>query len=471
MEGSSLSELLSMLNDFAKKLPASLDLSRYASIFVGFSGGADSTALLLILKELQKVYSFKLTAIHFEHGIRGNESINDAIWCKYLCEKLVVDYKEFSLNVQREKHSNEGIEEAARRLRLEKWKVLAKDEKSCVALGHHAGDKVENLFIRLLRGSNSSGLTSLRYLSKIHGITFIRPLLDFNKTQIEDVLRSVDINDWRIDSTNLKTTQRRNFIRNELLQLLYKNIPNALPSLISAYSAIQCDAEFIEECASKELSNVSKKKLNLTYIKSLHPAVRIRVMRYWLSSQLGFDFIPSKDFAERFNTEIQNNHQEKSLIPINKDNFLLLYQDRISHIKNKTGLSSDLNLIWNWKENNCIEINGFVLTANMDKTRPTLTTYSTDNNSVYFNAKLIPNKLEIRHKQEGDRFMPFGFNKEVKVSKILQNEKIDEREKVLLLTDMEDKIYWIIGIKSSDLAKVTDKTKQIVCFSIENKFD
>ncbi|MEI6056878.1 MAG: tRNA lysidine(34) synthetase TilS [Lentisphaerota bacterium] len=457
-----------MLNDFTKKLPVSLDFSPYESIFVGFSGGADSTALLLILKELQKTYSFRLTAVHFEHGIRGKESIEDAIWCRNFCEKLTIEYKEFSLTLLTAKHPNEGIEEAARRLRLEKWAELASDKKSCVALGHHSGDKIENLFIRFLRGSNSSGLTSLRYVSKINGIIFIRPLFDFAKSQIEELLRAMEINDWRIDSTNLETTHRRNFIRNELIPLLQQNIPNALPSLNSAYSAIQCDAEFIEEFAFKETSKISRdERLSISYITSLHPAVRIRVMRHWLTSKLGFEFIPSRDFTERFNSELLINHQKKSLIPINGDNFLLLHKDSISLIKNEDNSNPEQNFIWNWKENNHIGINTFVLTARIDKVK----TYSLDKNSAYFDARLIPNELLIRYKQYGDRFMPFGYDKEVKVSKVLQNEKIAEREKVLLLADMEGIIYWVIGVKRSDLAKATDETKEIVSFSIENKFD
>lgn len=467
MEGSALAEPLSMIKDFIKKLPASLDLPFYNSILVGFSGGADSTALLLILKELQKNYSFKLMAVHFEHGIRGKESIEDAKWCKNFCEKISIEHKEFSLNVLTKKALNEGIEEAARRLRLQKWKELASDEKSCVALGHHAGDKIENLFIRLLRGSNSSGLTSLRHLSKVGAITFVRPLLDFTKLQIEDMLSSSDINDWRIDSTNLGTTHRRNFIRNELLLLIQANIPNALPSLNSAYSSLQCDAEFIEGYAAKEFLNLSKNKiLSLVYIKTLHPAVRIRVMRHWMSSRLGFEFIPSRDFAERLSCEIQNDHYEKCLIPVSRDNFLLLHKDNISLTKNEKQSDFNLNFIWNWEENNRIELNTFILTA-----KRTEASGNYSKTSVYFDAELIPNKFIIRDKQDGDRFLPFGYDKEVKVSKVLQNEKITNRGEVVLLADTEGKIYWIIGVKRSDLGRVTNETKKIVCFSIENKVD
>lgn len=460
-----------MLKDFVKKLLDSLALSLYESIFVGFSGGADSTALLLTLKELQETYSFRLTAVHFEHGIRGIESLSDAQWCREFCAKLEIEYLEFSLTVLTSKHPNEGIEEAARRLRLEKWTELTSDKNCCVALGHHAGDKIENLFIRLFRGSNSSGLTSLRYTSRIHGITFVRPLLDFTKSQIEELLRSIEINDWRIDSTNLETKQRRNFFRNELIPLVQKNIPNALPSLNSAYSAIQCDAEFIDEYAFKKFINISEDKtLNLTYIRSLHPAVRIRVMRHWLTLKLGSDFIPSRDFAERFNSELLINHQEKSLIPINRDNFLLLHKDSIWLIKNENNSNPELHYIWNWKENKHIEVNGDFLTAVLKEAKQS-TTYYTDKNSVYLDASLIPNELVVRYKQDGDRLVPFGYDKEVKISKVLQNEKIAKRERVLLLTDIEGHIYWIIGIKRSALAKVTDETKEIVSFSIENKFD
>lgn len=460
-----------MISDFIKKLPASLDFSLYESVFVGFSGGADSTAALLILKELQKTYSFRLIAVHFEHGIRGKESLDDAMWCRSFCERFDIEYREFSLNTLAVKHHDEGIEEAARRLRMNTWNTLLNGKNSCIVLGHHSGDKIENLLIRLLRGSNSSGLTSLRYVSEINGVIFIRPLLDFTKSQLGNLLSSLGINDWRIDSTNHETLQRRNFIRNEVLPLLEKHVPNVLASLNSAYSAIQCDAQFIEECASEEFSKLpGNKALSISYISSLHVAVRIRVMRHWLTSKLGFEYIPSKDFAERFNSEIQKDHQEKSLIPIDGESFVLLHKDNIFFTKKEPYLVSNLNTLWKWRDNSIVNVDGLTLKANIDKAG-CFDPCSVDKNSICFDAELIPSELIIRYRQEGDRFTPFGYDKEVKVSKIMQNEKVSNRNGAFLLTDAKGKIYWIIGIKRSDSGRVTSETKQIVCFSMENKFD
>ncbi len=460
-----------MLENFIARLPSQIDFNAYTLVFAGFSGGADSTALLLILRELQKAYPFKLTAVHFEHGIRGQESIEDAKWCRDFCFRFGISYLEIPLEVLIAKLPNQGVEEAARHLRLQKWFELASAENSCVALGHHSGDKVENLFIRLLRGSNSSGLTSLRYFSKINGVNFLRPLLDFSKPQIENLLRSLDINNWRIDSTNLKTAQRRNFIRNELLPIIQENIPNALASLNSAYSAIQCDAEFVEECAAKEIKNNSiGKQLSVKYINSLHNALKTRILRYWLTNELGYEFIPSKYLLERVNHELCNNHPERKLIPINKNTFISIRNDSMTLSINNTNLNITPDIFWEWQVDSQLDMGNYSLTAKVDSIKDVLQ-LPTNKASVYFDAELLPEKLIVRYKQDGDKFTPFGYDKEIKVSKTLQNEKIAERKKILLLSDNEGKIYWVIGIKRSDLARISNKTKQIVCFSIENKVD
>lgn len=54
---------------------------------VGVSGGADSVCLCLILYELSTKMNFSLEVIHVEHGIRGEESKNDAVFVKQLCKQ------------------------------------------------------------------------------------------------------------------------------------------------------------------------------------------------------------------------------------------------------------------------------------------------------------------------------------------------------------------------------------------------
>lgn len=138
------------------------------NIYIGFSGGADSTALLLALSHF---YAEKLRIIHFHHGLRDT-SDHEASWCQSFATRLKLEdkFEIIRLNVPQNRESGESIEEAARNLRLKYWKKLITG-KDLVALGHHHNDVIENFFIRLMRGSNSSGLTSLRQFSKLGELT------------------------------------------------------------------------------------------------------------------------------------------------------------------------------------------------------------------------------------------------------------------------------------------------------------
>ena len=271
-----------------------IDFSVYQTIYVGFSGGADSAALLIALDTLSSNYKFQVVAVHFEHGLRGDESLGDASWCKEFCQELGIKYIEFQLNVKNSQLPREGVEACARRLRLEKFASLVDDPSKAIALGHHKDDKIENLFLRLIRGSNCSGLTSLRYSTTLKGMEILRPLLSFTKEEVLDFLRENEITEWRVDSTNQETLYRRNIIRNTVLPDLYNAIPESKAGIFRAEEALQDDAEYLEQTAKGEYDKLcvaTKKKTEMVSVDILlkmHVAIRTRVFRYWLSDLLGF---------------------------------------------------------------------------------------------------------------------------------------------------------------------------------------
>ena len=155
--------------DFSEQLFA--NFSGYC-IFCGFSGGADSTAALLLARKYQEQFGYTLHAVHFNHRLRGKESDQEAQNAEIFAAGLNIPFTCVNLTIP----PGENLESAARTARLEAWKKLIIPGKKCaVLLGHHADDRRENLLIRLCRGSNSGGLSSMRAVSELEGITFIRP--------------------------------------------------------------------------------------------------------------------------------------------------------------------------------------------------------------------------------------------------------------------------------------------------------
>ena len=82
-------DILNAIKTFLKKYKL---LNNNTHFLIGFSGGADSMLLLYLLKELQKEYDFKISALHINHGWRGKESDNEQKNCEKFCKKIGVDF-------------------------------------------------------------------------------------------------------------------------------------------------------------------------------------------------------------------------------------------------------------------------------------------------------------------------------------------------------------------------------------------
>ena len=153
-------------------------LSADALHLVALSGGADSVALLLILKRL----GYTVEAVHCNFHLRGEESNRDEIFVRELCEKVEVKLHliHFDTVAYAELHQV-SIEMAARQLRYRYFEQLRQDigaEEVCVA--HHRDDAVETLLMNLVRGTGIHGLTGIRPRNG----HVVRPLLCLSREQI-----------------------------------------------------------------------------------------------------------------------------------------------------------------------------------------------------------------------------------------------------------------------------------------------
>lgn len=183
--------------DIHPRVIAALRLaSPEARIGVALSGGADST--LALLKTLEIVAPEKIVALHFHHGVRGEEADGDERHVIEFCRRLDV-----SLRLGRREDDTPPSEENLRRARLAFFRSHATESDLCAIItGHHADDVAETMILRLARGSGAAGLAAPRPVSRAPGgLLFLRPLLAFTKTEILAELRKRG-EGWREDSTN-----------------------------------------------------------------------------------------------------------------------------------------------------------------------------------------------------------------------------------------------------------------------------
>ena len=184
------------------------------------SGGADSTALALLLAPLREKLGFECHMLHVDHGLR-EDSAADAKFARALARRLHMPFHLHRTKVACRK--GESVEMAARRVRLAFFeRATRKFKLDAIATGHHADDVAETFLMRLARGSGADGLAGLKRISHVDGVTFIRPLLDLRDSQLKDFLRSRG-ETWREDSTNADVSILRNKVRHVVLPWLKKN--------------------------------------------------------------------------------------------------------------------------------------------------------------------------------------------------------------------------------------------------------
>jgi tRNA(Ile)-lysidine synthase len=270
-----------MSDEFKISLP-----DNCGSVLCGVSGGADSVFMLHVLKKLCERRKIKICAAHFEHGIRGDESMRDAAFVAEMCENLGIECMIGHGSVPEYATQNHiGLEEAARKLRYE-FLEEAREKFSCdyIATAHNADDNAETMLFNLARGAGGKGLCGI---PQIRG-NIIRPILGITRDEIEEYLRLNNIPHVE-DSTNASDDYSRNLIRHRVMPTL-KEINPAFSSAVSR------TAELLrrdEECLSKLAEAFIEKNYDGESVpaKDLYEfpdAIASRVIRQILEENVSF---------------------------------------------------------------------------------------------------------------------------------------------------------------------------------------
>ena len=433
-------------------------------VYCSLSGGADSLALLLFLDAHKEEERYTLEAVHFEHGFRGRASIADAKFCRKICEKRGIELALFRIDVPRKRLRGEGDEEAARRIRLEYWrKIVFNPEQSLVALGHHAGDRIENVFLRLFRGSNATGLSSMRHIQKIGRITFIRPFLDHTRTELEEFLRGQQVLKWRHDATNRLNIYKRNLIRNTLLPEIRRAFPFAEAGILQSVRTLEEDSAFLENAADQAYAPLAALSKTEDW-RALSPALLPRVLRRFLSEKAGRDIVPDSNLIERFEAALtQRDTGKRRRIPIagQKELRLLIGAGHVACEKN-TRPHPLPDILWDIRKTSRLEFGSFLLTA--EELSPGDILFTTDKSAAYFDAALLSFPLTVTTWKYGDRMIPFGRKTPVLLKKLFSDAGVPQENKRThpLLKDPSGTILWAPFVKNSAIAPVTHKTERIL---------
>jgi tRNA(Ile)-lysidine synthase len=222
-------------------------------IAVACSGGADSTALLLLLHELAEPLGCILSVAHLNHGLRGAESDADQDFVQALAVRLGVPFYAGRADVAslaRATRSNQESQGRERRYAFFR-SLVEGGQVSRVAVGHTADDQAETVLCRLLRGSGTTGL------SGIHPVVqgwIIRPLLGIRRSDLRQWL-TARWEAWREDASNQDPRFLRNRIRQEVLPQLVALNPSLVDTLTRTGEVARGEEEFWREYLRPLLQN------------------------------------------------------------------------------------------------------------------------------------------------------------------------------------------------------------------------
>ena len=262
-------------------------------IVVAVSGGADSLALADLLFRSRQRFGLQLCIAHYEHGLRGQISIDDAEFVGRFAENLGLEFFCEHGDVKKFAVENKiSIETAARKLRYNFLdRVRRKKNFDAIALAHHANDQAETILMRLLRGATSSGLAAMKFEfdSAEYGL-LLRPLLRFKKFELESYCAERGIVP-RVDATNFETDATRNKIRLELLPALAKFNPNIVDTLCRFAEVTAEETNFIDVEVKKFFPQVvtnQREILRGEFLK-LHKTLQRAVVKKFLAATTGIE--------------------------------------------------------------------------------------------------------------------------------------------------------------------------------------
>ncbi len=385
-------------------------------IVVGVSGGADSISLLYFLYSIKEEYNLKLTTVHINHCMRGEESDEDCIFVKKFCDKLGVELKVFNFDINKKaKEESLSTEEAGRKYRYKAFEqVLKENNAQKIAIAHNKDDNAETIIMRFFRGTGARGLSGIAYKRG----TIIRPLLDCYRKDIEKFCKDNNL-EYRQDSTNNLNIYTRNKIRLDLLPYIKEEFnPNIVENLTNMASIFSDEEKFLQDLAKKELDKIilfqdeNKIILDIKKLDILDGVILKRVLR--LSIRVFNENLNniSIEHIESIINIIKNQTGKKINLPNNI--YVFKEYDKIIISKKSKCVENDIKYNYEIILDEKIyikEINKNILLTKYDINTQI---FSTKVCTISLNCDTIKDKLFLRQRNAGDRVYINGMTKKLK---------------------------------------------------------
>jgi len=419
-------------------------------ITCALSGGADSVCLLYCLLHFRKQYHLKISAMHIQHHLRGEESLRDENFCRTLCENLGVALQVIPVDVQAYQELHRlSTETAARECR---YQAFAAHAEGLVATAHNASDNLETVIFRLIRGTGTKGLCGIPEQRD----NYIRPLLKSSRKEIEAFLSEQHLA-YITDSTNLDTAYTRNFIRHTVIPLFSKINPRSSEHAVSMMTDILTQEEDFLEQTAKAVFLQHYQNHTMQHLEALHPAMQRRCIRLFLEA----------------------GHIQPDYFMILKIQQLLSHGGKAEIIRGKLTARVSQHILF--LEPLLPEIPELPLKLGENRIFPEylvtaelVTKKNPDEfekiHTLFANSALdydiIKESAVLHSRKNGLHLRPAGKNHTVSVKKWLQTQPVSERKFLHYLSGTDGRLLWVQNLGVSETAAVTESTQNMLILHV-----
>ena len=409
-----------------------------SKLLVAVSGGIDSMCLLQFLY----ANNYEVSVAHINYRLRDGESEQDQQLVESYCQSKGIScyvYELTSAQIGSLKSGN--LQEKARDIRYDFFnKVIREQQLDHLCVAHHADDQIETMLINMTRGANLTGLTAMH--AQIDHVR--RPFLCITKGDIVEYAKQNQV-PYRLDQSNLRSDYDRNFIRNEMLDPLYSEIPRSKNGLRTTLSFLEEDKRFRDYYLAQERSNYVTQTGEFTAVNSLNilsEHATPGLLLFYLIKDFGFNKSQAELILKRQGEEERYFNSATHEAVVKKDQLLIR---AISTVDSVELLIKDMG---------SYDLGSGVLTLSYADNIQ----YSSDRNIEIASIDFSNGPLVARNWSTGDRFSPFGMKGQTKkLSDFFGDLKLNrfEKENVKVLTQ-RDQIIWVIDYRLSHDFRVVD---------------
>ena len=449
-------------------------IPRGARVLAAVSGGSDSIALALILRDLEDDGDLKFAGIiHFNHQLRAAADADEefvrgvaaALGRPFLSDRADV--------AARARQEHRSVEDAARAARYEWFERARSTTKAdLLALGHTRDDQAETVLLRMTRGAGPRGLSGMHPRNG----AIVRPLLGCRRDDLQAWLVSrqqafVD------DETNVDVTIPRNRVRAVLLPLLADRFNPSIVDVLADEADLARDGwAWMESEAAVLASRVVRvresrgrepvRELDVARLSAAPVALQRLVLWGALRVVAGGRGIAFQ------HVETARRMLATSGGPAD---FPGQHAERIGGSLVLTGRTDDAagrrpaataNLF-----RYPLSIPGEVVVpdAGVVSVEPAAGAAGAamrtgDRSAAAVRADLCGQSLAVRNRRPGDRFRPMGLGGQKKLQDYFVDRKIarDRRDAVPIIVDEHDRIVWIAGHEIDEAFRVTDGSQPVL---------